>query len=46
MIFEGGKMTEKIVKSDAEWQEVLTDEEYRVMRKKGTERAFSVDRKC
>ena len=32
---------EKIVKSDAEWQEVLTDEEYRVIRKKGTERAFT-----
>ena len=34
-------MVEKIKKSDAEWREVLTDEEYRVMRKKGTERAFT-----
>ncbi len=34
-------MTDKIVKSDAEWQEVLTPEQYRVMRKKGTERAFT-----
>ncbi len=34
-------MIEKIVKSDAEWQEVLTSEQYRVMRKKGTERAFT-----
>ena len=34
-------MDEKIVKSDAEWQEVLTEEQYRVMRKKGTERAFT-----
>ena len=33
--------TDKIVKSDAEWQEVLTPEQYRVMRKKGTERAFT-----
>lgn len=32
---------EKIEKSDAEWQEELTPEEYRVCRKKGTERAFS-----
>lgn len=34
-------MTEKIVKSDVEWQEVLTPEQYRVMREKGTERAFT-----
>jgi len=34
-------MTDKIVKSDAEWQETLTPEQYRVMRKKGTERAFT-----
>ncbi|MEJ5311944.1 MAG: peptide-methionine (R)-S-oxide reductase MsrB [Anaerolineae bacterium] len=34
-------MTDKIVKSDAEWQEILTPEQYRVMRKKGTERAFT-----
>jgi len=34
-------MIENIVKSDAEWQEVLTPEQYRVMRKKGTERAFT-----
>jgi len=34
-------MTDKIVKSDTEWQEVLTPEQYRVMRKKGTERAFT-----
>jgi len=40
-IFEGGRMTEKIVKSDAEWQQLLTPEQYRVMRKKGTERAFT-----
>ncbi len=34
-------MTDKIQKSDAEWREVLTDEQYRVLRKKGTERAFT-----
>jgi peptide-methionine (R)-S-oxide reductase len=34
-------MTDKIVKSDVEWQEILTPEQYRVMRKKGTEPAFT-----
>lgn len=31
----------EVTKSDAEWREELTDEEYRVLREKGTERAFS-----
>ena len=33
--------TEKITKSDAEWRAELTPEQYRVLREKGTERAFS-----
>jgi peptide-methionine (R)-S-oxide reductase len=32
---------EKIEKSDAEWQAQLTSEQFRVARKKGTERAFT-----
>jgi peptide-methionine (R)-S-oxide reductase len=34
-------MTEKLTKSDREWQEQLSPEEYRVARKHGTERAFT-----
>lgn len=35
------KMTEKIDKTEAEWKTQLTREQYRVTRKKGTERAFT-----
>lgn len=34
-------MSEKIRKSDKQWQRELTDEQYRVARKKGTERPFT-----
>ncbi|MGD1857468.1 MAG: peptide-methionine (R)-S-oxide reductase MsrB [Leptolyngbyaceae cyanobacterium] len=34
-------MVEKIQKTDAEWQEQLTPEQYKVTRKHGTERAFT-----
>ena len=34
-------MAEKIAKSEAEWREQLTPEQYRITRKKGTEPAFS-----
>ena len=34
-------MTEKVDKSEAEWREELSSEEYEVLRKKGTERAFT-----
>ena len=34
-------MTDKIRKSEAEWREQLTQEQYHVAREKGTERAFT-----
>ncbi len=34
-------MADKIIKTDEEWQAELTQEEYRVARLKGTERAFA-----
>jgi peptide-methionine (R)-S-oxide reductase len=32
---------ERVVKSDAEWKQALSPEQYRVLRRHGTERAFS-----
>jgi peptide-methionine (R)-S-oxide reductase len=34
-------MSDKIEKSEAEWRDALTPEQYHVLRQKGTERAFS-----
>ena len=34
-------MEEKTNKTEAEWRKQLTDEEYRILREKGTERAFA-----
>ncbi len=34
-------MSEKMNKTEADWRETLDDEQYRVLREKGTERAFT-----
>ncbi|MBZ5535191.1 MAG: peptide-methionine (R)-S-oxide reductase MsrB [Acidobacteriia bacterium] len=34
-------MTEKVVKSEAEWRKLLSPEQFEVTRKQGTERAFT-----
>ena len=38
---QGKNMEDKIVKTEEEWKKELTPEEYRVLREKGTERAFT-----
>lgn len=35
------RMTDKVSKTEKEWKEQLTPEQYRITREKGTERAFS-----
>lgn len=37
----GGQSMEKITKTDAQWREALSPEQYRILRQKGTEPAFS-----
>jgi peptide-methionine (R)-S-oxide reductase len=37
----GVPMSEKITRSDVEWRQLLTEEQFNVTRKKGTERAFT-----
>jgi peptide-methionine (R)-S-oxide reductase len=34
-------MSDKVVKTDEQWRQELTDEQYRVTRRQGTERAFT-----
>jgi peptide-methionine (R)-S-oxide reductase len=38
---EGAIMPEKLKKTDEEWQQELTPEQYQILRQKGTERAFT-----
>lgn len=37
----GVRMPEKIIRSEEEWRQLLTPDQFRVLRKKGTERAFT-----
>lgn len=35
------KMSDKVVKTDADWCQILTEEEYRILRQRGTELPFT-----
>jgi peptide-methionine (R)-S-oxide reductase len=41
LAIEREEMAEKIIKSNEEWRQILTPEQYEVTRMKGTERAFT-----
>ena len=38
---EANEMTDKVNKTDEEWQKILTPEQFRITRQNGTERAFT-----
>jgi peptide-methionine (R)-S-oxide reductase len=38
---QGAQMNDKIIKTDEEWKKELSPEAYRILREKGTERAFT-----
>ena len=40
-VLEGINVADKVVKPDEEWRRQLTEEQFRITRKKGTERAFT-----
>jgi len=41
LVMEREEMAEKIIKSNEEWRQILTPEQFEVTRMKGTERAFT-----